>query len=799
MWQNISDSSVAVGTMPCDLIMAKFKHGRGNSNKQAMCSYFMVADIETSHNYVPNSNKDFKAWSYQQAQALFNSETGECLEYNESRNITEFVSNFFIFNENLRRKNARGIVFFHNLKFDIRFFRLLLIAYFNAAYPDKPIDKPVDQGGLFEDFMTDNNTWLYFRICNLEFRCSWRLTNQSLYGFTKDMHVKHKKLLQANDYGIHYPDEYLSQQYHDYMFNDVVGLGEAICQLLKLEKLTLETLPYTSTGFPRNDVKKAFRNDKKEIKEFIKTRPVPQEFRCWAKAYSGGLTQVNELYEGKLVEANEEFSIKHRDFVSFYPSLICTQKFPIGDRDVLDISDDYKVAETQLKNLVYSDDRLVFAQVLIVNYGIKENVIPFIPERHVETVTEKVAPIYYSHKLKYFHGSFIINTCTPELKMIYEESNTTAVIPLTVYHYKAVRMSKPILDVTMKYFIDKTVYKNKVKHAEENQSADLLELQSLLQRSKAKLNGIYGMLCEMLIKDNFTIDSEGNVNVEHVNIYDLENIEKMLASYYGTSDEPGSCKNGKCFSYALGVYVTAWAKYYLFKYCKTIGWENVLYVDTDSAFYKSNEEIEQRIEKLNNELRAEAIAANAYIDIDGKRTYLHYFDDEEEDIKMFKALNAKRYMYYGFNKKGKQVFKLTCAGVTGGIGLHEDTNGNAVYDVTREMEICDYTTNTELKLDDIKRGFDNFENGVGRKFKLCGGTTARYINYSIEELILDDHYIVSEGGIAIVGTEKELNAIGNKKLNEFGEAIYDFSFLDSSENDCEIAKEFSLKKQEVKL
>ena len=55
-----------------------------------------------------------------------------------------------------------------------------------------------------EDFLIDNKHWLFFRIGSLEFRCSYKLTQMNLYMFTKEMHVQHKKLLGANDYGIHY-------------------------------------------------------------------------------------------------------------------------------------------------------------------------------------------------------------------------------------------------------------------------------------------------------------------------------------------------------------------------------------------------------------------------------------------------------------------------------------------------------------------------------------------------------------------------------------------------------------------
>lgn len=785
-------------TLPCNLTKAQFKAGRGFGKKK-ICTYFMVADTETSHNCKPDKAcTDFKAWSYQQAQALFDIETGQLLEYNESRNIEEFIINFLNFDFQLG-KNGHGIVFFHNFKFDFRFFRSMLIKVFHNNYPNIRTDIPYSQGGLYEDFMTDSKSWLYFRIHNLEFRCSWRLTGQSLYSFTKDMGVQHRKILGANDYGVHYPDEQLSKEYHDYMYNDVVGLGEAICQMCKLEGLTLNTLPYTATGFPRNDVKRKFRANKKLILEFRKSRPDPVEFRIWAKAYAGGHTQANEIYREKKITSLLG-NIKHRDFVSFYPSMIYTQLYPIGKGrlesipTVDEMLNDEVIRqreEDNLKKLAYSNDRMLFTRCLIINFSMKDGVMPFIPHSHVEKVNYYSDAVYYSHKLKEVHGAFIINTCTPELRMIYEYCNCDHIIPLDLYTYKAGRMPKPILDTVMQYFKDKSDYKYQVKDAEKKHLPTLLELKAKLQRAKGKLNGIYGMLVEMIIKDMYTIKDDGSIETKVVDIYDLQNIKEALTNYYGSFKEgiEGSCRNGKCLSYSHGVFVTAWAKYYLFLFCKTIGWENIIYCDTDSAFYKSTDEIEQRIQKLNDQLRKEAINTNAYTDVtlpDGttKRCYLHYFDDEEEKITAFKVLNAKRYMYTtieNINRDDDDNYhlSLTCAGISAGTNLVEDSKGNANYTYTREMEISGYDKPTKLtKHNMMIDAYNNFKNG-SFVFNQCGGTTAKYVSYKPTWENIDGHKVLTEGGIAILGCTKILRSIEDYQYDESD--IYDLRTDDLSE------------------
>ena len=767
---NISDSSYRVGTfvMPCTLNKSKIL------GKKHICSYFMVADIETSHtagDMSSNKPQEFEAWSYQQGCALFDSNNGNLLEYSESRSILEFCHNFLKFNIEVTKKNGTGLIFFHNSKFDLRFFRQTLISVFRNYY---------NRDIKYEDFMIDTKTWLFFRIENIEIRCSARLTQQSLYSFTKDMAVKHRKLLGANDYGIHYSDEDLPQEFHDYMYNDVVGLGEAISKMLVIEDLTLASLPYTGTGFPRKDVKRNFVKSSKDLFNFIKSRPTINEYRVWEEAYAGGHTQCNEKY--REIEVNNN-NIKHRDFVSFYPSVIYTCPYPTNKgtpvaipllSEFMEGDDDKLLVEwtKKIEDMAYSENKLYMMRLIVCDYKINKDVMPFLPQAHIIDIEHYVLPTYYSHKLKYYHGMFSICLTTPDLLMLFEYSTFKYLIPVEIYEYDVGRMPKPILDTVKKYFVDKSVLKYKEKSAINTPKYD--EIHSMYQRAKGKLNGIYGMLVERLIKylitwsDDINDFVEEDDDVDGVPKYLREDvIKEALRDYYGTTATPGSCKTGKCLSYAHGCFVTAWARYLLFAFCDTIGWNNVLYCDTDSAFYISSPEIEEGISELNSELREQAELAEAFVDItldDGtvKRTYLHYFDDENENIIRFKALNAKRYMYVYEDKHGKHL-SLTSAGIAKGVGLHENSAGDALYEYTREMEIAGIARNNahEPSSDaEFDKAFENFHTSKTKAnafcFKYCGGTTTAYTSCKPHYTNINGHTEFTEGGVAILGSVKAL-------------------------------------------
>ena len=94
-----------------------------------------------------------------------------------------------------------------------------------------------------------------------EFRCTYIHSNMSLAAYCKKMHVQHQKLDgEEFDYKvIRYPWTELTERQLEYCQNDVLGLVEAYTAEMKADHDTLETIPLTSTGYVRRDVKRAMR------------------------------------------------------------------------------------------------------------------------------------------------------------------------------------------------------------------------------------------------------------------------------------------------------------------------------------------------------------------------------------------------------------------------------------------------------------------------------------------------------------------------------------------------------------
>ena len=96
-------------------------------------------------------------------------------------------------------------------------------------------------------------------------------------------------------------------------------------------------------------------------------------------------------------------------------------------------------------------------------------------------------------------------------------------------------------------------------------------------------------------------------------------------------------------------------------FIELIGYDKAIYCDTDSIFYFTDEETENKIENKNKELREYSEQIGAYVTVDGEKIYYNQFDLEPEDINKFRFLHAKCYAY-----EDKGELHCTIAGVNKG-------------------------------------------------------------------------------------------------------------------------------------
>lgn len=137
-------------------------------------------------------------------------------------------------------------------------------------------------------------------IDNIEFRCSWKLTNMSLSKATRKekgvIFIKDNELI---DYRrIRYPDTKLSAAEMEYNVLDVVSLCDLIKNINVNNDDNLITMPLTSTGYVRRQCRKRIRDEMPKYRDeiFLKNALTADVYNMLKDAARGGNTHANRYY-----------------------------------------------------------------------------------------------------------------------------------------------------------------------------------------------------------------------------------------------------------------------------------------------------------------------------------------------------------------------------------------------------------------------------------------------------------------------------------------------------------------------
>ena len=155
-----------------------------------------------------------------------------------------------------------------------------------------------------------------------EYRCSYCLTNMSLREFLKKMGVEHQKLEMEYD-AIRYPWTPVTKEELDYCIADVLGLYEALRRMMKQDKQNVANVPMTSTGYVRQDFKKAMRKGG-FIPLVHDCAPSYDVYLMLRRAFRGGNTHANRCYTGIIME-----DVTSYDRSSSYPDVLVNMPYPV--------------------------------------------------------------------------------------------------------------------------------------------------------------------------------------------------------------------------------------------------------------------------------------------------------------------------------------------------------------------------------------------------------------------------------------------------------------------------------------
>lgn len=453
---------------------------------------------------------------------------------------------------------------------------------------------------------------------HFEFRCSYIQTNMSLDKFTEKMDVKHQKLVGNLDYTVErYSYTPLTEDEIAYCINDVIGLVEAIKVEMQNENDTLYTIPLTSTGYVRRDVKAALVGNRwiKDILPDFRTYEIARE------AFRGGNTHANRFYAGWILE-----NVHSADRSSSYPGVQCNHSYPVTrfhaiTRPVPDAK--------QLFAMVEKREKAVLARIVIEGVSLRHYSwgCPYLQKDKCRSIKNGVFDNGRILSCDYAE----ISVTDVDLRIILNEYKIDKVTPVDVFTARYGKLPAEMISCICEYYRKKTTLK------------EVEGQEYLYMKAKNKLNAIYGMTAQDPVKESilYNENESGNFTV------DLSMTkEELLQAYSERAFIP----------YTWGVWCTAWARYELEEGMNVV-WQqggDFIYCDTDSIKYLGDVDFTA----YNKEKIAQSTASGAWAtDPKGHNHYMEVYE-QEHDADRFCTWGAKKYAYESDGK-----LTITVAGV----------------------------------------------------------------------------------------------------------------------------------------
>lgn len=458
-----------------------------------------------------------------------------------------------------------------------------------------------------------------FRGCH-EMRCTYKLSNMSLYKFCEQENAKHGKV-SGFDYTItRYPDTPISDFELLYGVSDILGMLESVKHLMASENDTLRTLPFTSTGYLRRDARERVQSNPNNRRDFIEAQLTPEQYKLCKAATRGGNVHANYLFAGSILN-----DIHGMDKASSYPWQMVSKRYPHGKY----------VKETSGKILPDASNVML---VKYTNLHIKEDVFnPYIAYGKCERFATSPP-----REIKFDNGRIL---SAPQIVLAITEID--AAIIERQYHFDTFEIithfvsgMKPMCEEFRQMLFEMFKAKCELKTKDPYFYA----------KYKNKINAAFGMLLTDITREDITyIDGKWDS--------DLPPVITSLTKYY---------KNYRSFlTYQHGIYVTAWARKELQDGIDAVGIDFV-YSDTDSV--KARGEHKEAFDRINADLIAQANNMKVPAVEIGGETYRLGVWEFDSHYSEFCTHGAKKYAYVysndPVNGKHKGELGVTVAGLS---------------------------------------------------------------------------------------------------------------------------------------
>lgn len=488
-------------------------------------------------------------------------------------------------------KEASIIIWVHNLSYEFQFLtNILEWASVFAKTPHKPMKcTPV-------------------QFPNIEFRCSYMLTRLSLDSWGKQLGVK--KATGDLDYEkIRTPLTPLTAEELNYCEQDCRVVTAGIRNYIKKYNTQFK-IPLTQTGTVRLETKKRLINNPDYVKMVKKLVPKDaDEYKILQDVFAGGYTHANRFYSGKAVYDY----IEHYDFSSSYPTVMVSEKFPMGRW----IYRGHTIpTEDKFEDKAYIM-KLKFSQLNCVKCN-----------TYIQSCKCELSQPVFDNGRVIRATSCTITITEQDYITIKNNYTWESVEAEFVYEARKEYLPKEFTDYILELYANKTELK------------DVEGMEDLYLQSKQYINSMYGMCVTAIVQANVILSGDE---------WKIQPLTKEIVNKKLDSLKSSNPRERRYFlSYSWGCWVTAYARRNLWKCIETVDYD-VLYCDTDSIFVRGKKDFSWYDKEITEKLKK----ACDIMGLDynktrpktpkGKEKPLGIFT-REENCKAFITLGAKRYV-----------------------------------------------------------------------------------------------------------------------------------------------------------
>ena len=494
-------------------------------------------------------------------------------------------------------ERRRLIVFVHNLGYEYTYLIQMLC----------------ERWGDCKALYTKSRKPLTLKFSNgIEFRDSLKLFQHSLAAATKG--CKHEKLKGDLDYSVYRtPDTPLDDAEFSYCVNDVLGLYEAVERMKQEHHDNAATLPITNTRLVLREVNRC-------IDKYHDTRitgnmkslhlDAHQTYLAY-KAMAGGDTHGTRWRAGQTYHGCNSY-----DFKSAHPSQQLLWKFPAGEPIDLPENLTPQRMDTLIRKglgwvgLLYLKDVSILDECPDPCISVSKcGVLDGCPESNQDN-----GRVLYADSLAVYCDS-------NDWQRVKDGYTYTEAALLDGFAFRLAFLPDSFRMAVYEKFKIKESMKGSSEYA----------------FAKICVNTIFGACAQKAIRDEYSaVIGDG---IDFTKTSWEKNLEEMDNSEVDKKQE-------KRFPFLWGLWTASLTRLKLWELLKIVGWENVIYWDTDSCKYEGPKMkgVQEYNERITRQCEKRGVVVEKK---DGKKVYIGIAEDEhpqaEYGYREFRFLHAKCY------------------------------------------------------------------------------------------------------------------------------------------------------------